>query len=51
MSMTKTGVVVGKAKKIETEEELEEFEKRAQSIRGDMKKQADRVKRDATRTN
>ena len=47
MAMTKTGIVAGKAKKIETDEDLAEFEKIAQGIRRDLKKQAEKVKRDA----
>ena len=51
MSMVKTGIVSSKAKKIETDEELEEFEKKAESIRRGMKKNAEKVRHNATQAN
>ena len=51
MSMVKTGIGSGKVKKITSDEELEDFEKKSEEIRGQMKKNAEKVKQDASRMN
>ncbi len=51
MSMVKTGTAEGKVKKVTSDEELDEFEKKSAAIRHGMEKKAEKVKHDPTKVN